>query len=323
MRELNSICIVIPAFNEESSIERTLSAVLNQLGNLEANASVIIVNDGSVDQTLKIIKDLASKDQRINYLSFTRNFGHQTALRAGIDAANSDVVITMDADLQHPPELIPQMLKQWESGVDIVYGVRGSQEASESKKLGSKAYSWFLKSLADYPLVDRASDFRLIDRKVCKLVSSLDPEAVFLRGIIPWFGFKSAVVSYDEKQREDGTTRFSLRKMIQLAVMGMMSVSAKPLRLVFALGMGIALIAFIYGLYAIGVRLFTPYAVPGWTSILVSVLFIGGLQLAAIGILGEYLAKIFLKSLNRPTYVISEQKLDSVDLAPLSKVSHI
>lgn len=309
MRTLTSVCVVIPAFNEEELIEKTISEIFIQLNKIDAKCSLLVVDDGSTDTTLDIVKRLCKTEDRLNFLSFTRNFGHQAAIRAGLDSVDSEIIITMDADLQHPPELIPEMLSYWEEGFDIVYGIRKSQnEASSFKKLGSQAYTRFLKLVADYPLVEGSSDFRLIDKKVLQNIKKLDPEAVFLRGIVPWFGFNSAKVFYNEKLRKNGRSKYTLKKMLQLAVTGLMSVSTVPLRAIFAFGISISFLAFIYGIYAIFIRLFTTYAVPGWTSILVSILFIGGLQLAAIAILGEYLARIFLNSLKRPSYIIKEHK---------------
>ncbi len=303
------LSVVLPCYNEEGniiSIHSELSKTLHNIPTYE----IIFVNDGSSDNTLKNIKSLSEKDQRIKYISFSRNFGHQNALKAGMDKATGDCVISMDSDMQHPPHLIHEMINKWQEGFEVVYTIRKeSQNLAFIKKLTSKLFYRLLNSLTYINISDGAADFRLLDRKVINELKNYHENYLFLRGLIAWIGFKQVSIEYTEESRLSGDTKYTFRKMLNFALAGITSFSIKPLRLSIAFGVIIAGFAFIYAIFAIYQVLFTNKTVPGWSSILVSVLFLGGIQLIMIGILGEYLGKLFLENKRRPNYIISESNI--------------
>jgi dolichol-phosphate mannosyltransferase len=268
------------------------------------------VNDGSNDETLEEIKELRKKNSNIDYISFSRNFGHQQAIKAGIDHANADAVITMDADLQHPPELIPEFIEFWENGYDIINSKHcNSEKQSYLKKITSKSFYTLLNLLSYVKIESGTADFRLIDKKVLKQLRRLNEQNLFIRGIIPWIGFKQYTLKYSPGERKFGKTKYTVRKMCSLAINGITSFSIKPLRISIFFGLVLSIIAIIYMMYALYIGLFTDKAIKGWTSVIVSVLFIGGLQLLMLGIIGEYLGKLFLENKKRPNYIIEQIKI--------------
>lgn len=307
----NLISIVIPTFNEEGNIEvlySQLKAVLLQLS--ITNFEIIYVNDGSSDDSLEKIKILSQKDERVKFISFSRNFGHQNALKAGLDHAQGDAVISMDADLQHPPLLISEMIRLWQDGNQVVYSIRkDGKELSFFKKTTSKLFYKLVNYLSDTKLEEGTADFRLLDKKVVKSLRQFNESNLFFRGIIPTLGFKQIGIPYLPQERFSGTTKYSFSKMLKFALTGITSSSAKPLYFSIYLGLFFAAIAFIYGIYAIYISIFTNDAVHGWTSLIASILFIGGLQLIMMGIVGVYLGKLFTQSKNRPNYIIDEKTL--------------
>jgi dolichol-phosphate mannosyltransferase len=268
------------------------------------------VDDGSKDETLEEIKVLWKQNSNIDFISFSRNFGHQQAIKAGIDHADADAVITMDADLQHPPELIPEFIKFWEQGFDVINS-RNSYIKNQSlfKKITSKSFYALLNLLSYVKIESGTADFRLIDKKVLKQLRKLNEQNLFLRGTIPWLGFKQFTIEYSPDERKFGQTKYTLQKMFSLAVAGITSFSIKPLRISIIFGLILSVLAIVYMMYALYIGLFTDKAIEGWTSVIVSVLFIGGLQLLMLGIIGEYLGKLFLENKKRPTYIIDQIKI--------------
>jgi dolichol-phosphate mannosyltransferase len=307
----NLISIVIPSFNEEGNIEVLYSQLKDVLLLLSiTNFEIIYVNDGSSDDSLEKIKTLSITDERVKFISFSRNFGHQNALKAGLDYAQGDAVISMDADLQHPPALIPEMIRLWQDGNQVVYSIRkDGKELSFLKKTTSKFFYKLINYLSDTKLEEGTADFRLLDKKVVKALKQYNESNLFFRGIIPTLGFKQIGIPYQPQERFSGTTKYSFSKMLKFALTGITSSSAKPLYFSIYLGLFFAVIAFLYGIYAIYVSLFTNDAVLGWTSLIASILFIGGLQLIMMGIVGVYLGKLFTQSKNRPNYIIDEKNL--------------
>jgi dolichol-phosphate mannosyltransferase len=307
----NLISIVIPTFNEEGNIEvlySQLKAVLLQLS--ITNFEIIYVNDGSSDDSLEKIKTLSLKDERVKFISFSRNFGHQNALKAGLDHAQGDAVISMDADLQHPPTLISEMIRLWQDGNEVVYSIRkDGKDLSLFKKTTSKLFYKLVNYLSDTKLEEGTADFRLLDKKVVKALRNFNESNLFFRGIIPTLGFKQIGIPYLPQERFSGTTKYSFSKMLKFALTGITSSSAKPLYFSIYLGLFFAAIAFLYGIYAIYISIFTNDAVHGWTSLIASILFIGGLQLIMMGIVGVYLGKLFTQSKNRPNYIIDEKTI--------------
>jgi glycosyltransferase involved in cell wall biosynthesis len=306
------ISIVIPTFNEEGNIEilyQKIAEVFKQI--THANFEVIYVNDGSSDGSLEKVKQLSQIDSRVKFISFSRNFGHQNALKAGLDYAQGDAVISMDADLQHPPALIPEMIRLWQEGKEVVYSIRkDGEELSFFKKMTSKLFYKIVNYLSDTKLEEGTADFRLLDKKVVVALKSYNESNLFYRGIIPTLGFRQIGIAYKPQERFSGKTKYSFSKMLRFALTGITSSSAKPLYFSIYLGLFFAAIAFLYGIYAIYISVFTNEAVLGWTSLIASILFIGGLQLIMMGIVGVYLGKLFTQSKNRPNYVIDEIKLE-------------
>jgi len=299
-----SVSVVIPCFNEKDNIEilyRHLSKVLEIYPELE----LIFVDDGSTDATLEAIRSVAEKDPGVRYISLSRNFGHQYALKAGLDHAGGDCVISMDADMQHPPELIPVMIEKWREGYEVVNTIRGDQKSlSASKKFSSGLFYFIINRLSSVEIKPGIADFRLLDRKVVDALKQFSENHIFLRGLIPWMGFRQTSVHFEPAERHKGTTKYTFTRMLRLALDGITSFSSRPLYLSIALGSIIAGIAFLYGIYAVYVHLFTDDALPGWTSITASVLFIGGIQLIMLGIIGIYLGKLFIENKKRPNYII-------------------
>jgi len=305
------ISIVVPSYNEENNViilGKRLKEVLVALGDFE----VIFVDDGSSDGTLSQLINLHQEDKRFRYYSFSRNFGHQQALRCGMEYATGDCVISMDADLQHPPELIPELVSKWKEGYDIVFTQRTEEDnLSFFKKFTSGIFYRLMNRLSDVDLEEGTADFRLVDKKAVDVIRNASESNLFMRGFISWIGFKQYKITYKAALRHSGTTKYSIRKMMGFALNGITSFSIKPLRFSIFAGLLISALAFFYAIYAIILYLFFPEkAVAGWASVLVSVLFMGGIQLLFLGVIGEYLGKLFIQSKNRPHYIIQASSAD-------------
>lgn len=302
------VSVVIPAFNEENNI-LPLTKQLKEV--LQDDFEVLFVDDGSTDSTLDVLKQLHQKDNRFRYLSFSRNFGHQNAIKCGIDYATGECIITMDADLQHPPSLIPEMISKWREGYDIVYTQRiEEKEISFFKRCSSSFFYSLMNKLSDVKLDPGSADFRLVDQRVAEVIRNTNESNLFIRGFVSWMGFRQHRITYHAAPRHSGKTKYSFRKMFSFALNGITSFSIKPLRFSIVMGMLISFFAFIYAMYAVVLYMFFPErAVAGWASVLVSVLFMGGIQLLFLGVLGEYLGKLFMQSKNRPTYIVKEKSL--------------
>jgi polyisoprenyl-phosphate glycosyltransferase len=304
-----TISLVVPCFNEEGNIEAIYQLIKNELDTF-VDFELVFVDDGSTDQTLPKIIQLSQQDSRVRYINLSRNFGHQNALKAGLDLATGDCVISLDADLQHPPRLIKEFIEKWQQGYEVVYSVRKSDpDLSIFKRLTSKLFYKFINFFSDTSIQEGAADFRLLDRKVVNVIKSLPENYLFIRGLTSWVGFHQIGIEYKPEKRFSGQTKYSLKRMIHFASSGITSFSTKPLRLSIYLGFFIAIVSFIYGLFAIYEAIFTSNVIQGWTSVIVSVLFIGGIQLIMIGILGEYLGKLFMENKRRPNYIVKETNL--------------
>jgi glycosyltransferase involved in cell wall biosynthesis len=288
------VSVVVPACDEAENL-------------VELAGRILFVDDGSEDGSLEVLRGLAKADLRIRYISFTRNFGHQNALKAGFDAARGACVITMDADLQHPPELLLLLVDRWRSGCDVVSTIRADDPGlPRPKLLASRFFYSLVNSLSEVPIRKGAADFRLLSRPVVDTLRFMPERDPFFRGLVPWTGFRQEEIPYTPAPRLHGATKYGFGKMLKLALDGITSFSVKPLRLTTALGAVISLFAFLYAVYALAMRLFTDSTAAGWTSILISVLFIGGIQLLSLGIIGEYLGKLFMESKGRPHYIVRE-----------------
>jgi dolichol-phosphate mannosyltransferase len=303
------ISVVIPAHNEEANLPVLLDQIRSALP--EGLHEIIVVDDGSTDDTLGVIKAASEPDRRIKYIGLSRNFGHQTALRAGLKGASGDCVITMDADLQHPPRLLSEMVAKWNEGFKIVLTVRKDVEnVSRFKRLTAALFYWLMNSVSDVSIDPGSADFRLLDRKVVDVINDLSEHDFFLRGIVPWVGFPVAKICYTPDQRLHGSTKYSLRKMISFALTGVVANSIQPLRLATIFAVFIAGLSGLYAVYAFSVFLTRGRVVPGWTSVALIVSLIGALQLLVLGVLGEYVGRILRETRKRPGYVISQSNLE-------------
>ncbi|MHC1704352.1 MAG: glycosyltransferase family 2 protein [Tenuifilaceae bacterium] len=301
------VSIVIPAFNEEGNI-RILSGKLQEILSNHPDYEIIFVDDGSSDNTLNILKDIHTANPQIRFLSFSRNFGHQNAIKAGLDYSSGNCVVIMDGDMQHPPELVAEMIDKWQAGYDIVYTLRKDDpKTGVFKKITASAFYKLMNKISDIDIEEGSADFMLLDRVVVDIVKNLDESPLFFRGLIRWVGFKKYGISYMPNERHWGKTKYSFTRMVKFAVTGITSFSVRPLYFSIQIGFIIAILSFLYAVYALYIRLFTDTTIPGWTSLLIIVSFIGGIQLIMIGILGEYVGKIFMAQKKRPNYIVKEK----------------
>ena len=304
---MKKISIVIPAFNEEGNlceIRKKINDVFTSLQNY--SYEIIFINDGSRDNTQTTIEDLAIKFPEVKFIEFSRNFGHQNAVKAGMDNADGNAVITMDADLQHPPELIPELINKWEQGYDVVYTIRKySDKISFFKRVTSSLFYSFLLKISDFELVKKgAADFRLLDRNVNDVIKEFNENDLFLRGLTGWIGFKQTGVEYTAKDRFSGKSNYNLKKMFSLAFSGITSFSTKPLYLAAYIGFAFTILSLlVYGIYVIYSFVIGTH-ISGWASLIMTVVFFGGMQLIMMGIIGMYLGKIFKQVKDRPNYII-------------------
>ena len=303
------LSVVVPCFDEEAVIREThrrLVAILETVPELDFE--LVYVDDGSRDATLEVLRELRHTDARVRVVALSRNFGHQIAVTAGLQQAAGQVVVIIDADLQDPPEVIPEMLDRWREGVDIAYGVRtGRDGETVFKRWTASAYYRLLDRLTDISIPLDTGDFRLMDRAVVDAFLTMPERDRFVRGMVAWTGFRQEPVPYRRAARAAGETKYPIRKMVRLAMDGIVSFSLAPLRLatwlgLLALGLAAAGIA-----YAVVLRLFTAAWVPGWSLLLISILFLGGLQLVVLGILGEYVGRIYGEVKRRPLYLVKER----------------
>ncbi len=299
--------IVVPVYNEEEVLPVFYKRLRGSMDSLNDEYEIVFINDGSNDSSLKIIRGFQEKDRRIKILDFSRNFGHQAAITAGMDYAQGRAVVIIDADLQDPPEVIPSFIKKWKEGYDVVYGIRKERKGeSFFKKFSAAMFYRILRKLTDMNVPVDAGDFRLLNREVVEVLKRIRERNRYIRGLISWAGFKQIGVFYAREERFAGKTKYSLKKMLKLAIDGIISFSSFPLRIATYLGTGVAIASFIYTIYAIFIHFFTEQTVAGWTSLIVAILFIGGLQLICLGLLGEYIGRINDEAKKRPLYIIKK-----------------
>lgn len=303
------VSIVVPCYNEEEVISETyrrLSALALSQSSYEFE--LIFIDDGSRDRTLELLRAMSAEDERVKIVVFSRNFGHQLAVTAGMDEASGDAVVIIDADLQDPPDVIPEMLAKWNQGYAVVYGVRTERRGESGfKRLTAHLFYRLLNALSDTPIPLDTGDFRLVDRAVVNTLGTMNERDRFIRGMVSWVGFKQFPLGYQREQRFAGTTKYPLRKMLRFASDGVISFSTKPLRVAMLSGVASAGFACIGIIWALAVRLFDKGTVPGWAATIIAVLFLGGVQLVCTGILGEYVGRIYMQSKDRPLYIVSER----------------
>ena len=304
---MKKISVVIPAHNEEGNISLIYQRIKEVFSKLENyRFEIIFVNDGSRDNTQKVIEDLAQNHEEVKYIEFSRNFGHQPAVKAGMDCSIGNAMISMDADLQHPPELIPELIKKWEEGFDIVFTIRTyPKQISAFKRNTSKLYYKFLTRISDVNLSEGGgSDFRLMDASVVDVVRNMNEADILLRGLSNWMGFRRVGIPFTAGERASGESSYDLKKMMRFAFTGITAFSVKPLYLAAYLGFIFSAIAAVgYGTYVIH-SFIAGTEISGWASLIMTVVFFGGVQLIIMGIMGIYLGKIFKQVKERPNYII-------------------
>lgn len=307
---MKKISIVLPIYNEEAVIATSyarIKKVMEELENYEYE--IIGVNDGSNDKTLQILEEITERDEKLKILSFARNFGHQAAVTAGLKYVTGDAIVIIDADLQDPPELLPEMLALWEDGNEVIYGKRKIRKGESAfKLLTAKMFYTMLNTLSDVEIPKDTGDFRLVDRKVVDVVNSMPEHNKFLRGLFSWVGFKQKAYLYDRQERYAGKTKYPFKKMWKLATDGIISFSTKPLKLVGGLGFLTIILSIGILMYSLISYLFKlNNLIPGWTSIMVAITLFSGVQLLSVWIISEYIARIYDETRNRPQYIIDKK----------------
>ena len=303
---MKRISIVVPVYNEEENIEHFAQSVAEVMESLPYAYEILFIDDGSRDRSREVLRELGARDAHVQSIFLARNSGHQIALTCGTDHADGDAVVTMDGDMQHPPELLPVLLSKWEEGFEIVQTVRLTTEgASLFKRLTSKYYYRLLNALSDVEIQEGGSDFRLMDRKAVLALRRYREHARFIRGIVGSMGFRKTTVEFVAHERFAGYSKFSLHKMISFALDGILAYSVQPLRIAFYAGLLSALLAVLLFLHVLFETL-SGATVPGWSTIVVCSLFFGGMQMMLLGICGEYIARILQEVKNRPLYLIAQ-----------------
>ncbi len=308
------LSVVTPAFNEAEGLPKLIEELTAVLEPLAEEYEIVVVDDGSSDDTLHVLSELNRADPRVRWIGLSRNFGHQAALVAGLEAARGDVVISMDADLQHPPALLPEMVRHWREGTDVVYTVKRSTSGAFS--LGRRLLMWagyaVLRVVSGMNLQFGQSDFRLLDRAVVDALIAIPEREKFLRGLVDWIGFRQMGIEYEPQARFAGEEKYTFGQLLRLVTTGVFAFSIVPLRVFSAAGFTIAALAFAYGVFAMAAGAYAlatgdvGVSPPGWASIAAAISFLGGLQLIGIGLLGEYVGRVYDQTKGRPTYVVRE-----------------
>jgi len=308
LREVRLLSIMVPVFNEDSAIDGFYLRLLQALAPLGVEIEIVFIDDGSTDGTRGKLRDLNRRDPRVRMIGFTRNFGKEAALAAGIDHVRGDVVVPIDVDLQDPPDLIPQFLERWREGYDIVYGTRTDRQSDTRLKRASAGffYRWFNR-LASSPIPNDTGDFRLLDKRVVEALRRLPERNRFTKGLFAWVGFRSIGVPYRRETRAAGRSKFAFWRLWVLALDGITGFSTLPLRIWTFVGAFIAFLSLAYGAFIVVRALVNGIDVPGYASTMTVILFLGGIQLITLGVIGEYVSRLFIESKQRPLYLIDEE----------------
>ncbi|WP_195972256.1 glycosyltransferase family 2 protein [Clostridium thermobutyricum] len=304
----NLISVIVPMYFEELVARECYNRLKSVMESIDSyDYEIIFINDGSTDKTLDILKDISRENEKVKVINFARNFGHQVAVTAGLFNCSGDAVVIIDADLQDPPELIPQMINKWNEGYEVVYGKRGKRKGESKFKLITAKYFYrFLAKMSDIKIPKDTGDFRLIDKSVVKAFREMPEQNRFIRGMISWIGFNQTYIEYTRDERFAGETKYPLSKMIKFASDGIISFSSKPLKLMSAFGFFSIFISFLIFIYAL-ISKFIFSASIGWTSLISVMTFFGGVQILSLGIIGEYIGRIYDESKNRPLYIIKDK----------------
>jgi len=307
-----TVSFVLPVHNEEGSLQelrRRLGAVMDQL---EVPCEAILVDDGSFDRSADMVREIRGEDDRFKLVVFSRNFGHQAAITAGLDLCAGDAAVVMDADLQHPPEIVPEMFSLWREGFEVVNAVREDRSGETPfKRLSARAFYWLLRRLAQIDMSPNVGDFRLVDRKALNAFMSMRESTRYLRGMFSWIGFRQTTLPYEYHDRFAGEPKYTLRRMVRLAVNGIVSFSNVPLEIALHVGFFVAALSFLAGIVDLVATLFSANTAPGWLSIVITVSFLGGFQLFILGVIGIYLSRMYEEIKNRPLYLVRE--LEGID----------
>ncbi|MDX2001583.1 MAG: glycosyltransferase family 2 protein [Chitinophagales bacterium] len=305
------LSIVIPIYNEEKNIHLLYERLNKVCAAITDSYELVFVNDGSRDLSEVLIKELAAKDPRVKFIIFSRNFGHQIAVTAGLDHTKGDAVVIIDADLQDPPELINDLYEKLKAGYQVVYAKRRSRQGEGlMKKITAKYFYRILKSITSVEIPVDTGDFRIIDRKIVEYLKKMPEQHKFLRGQISWIGFNQTYIEYDRAERHGGKTGYTYKKMIRFALDGITSFSDLPLKFATFAGFFISGISFLLIIYALFAKAYDPQYQRGWASTIISILFIGGVQLIGIGIIGEYMSRLSQNIRNRPLYILKDTNID-------------
>ncbi|WP_046246081.1 glycosyltransferase family 2 protein [Hymenobacter terrenus] len=306
------ISVVIPIYNEEANIVALHRRVKGVLEAMEVSYEFVFVNDGSRDRSLELLLELAARDPQVGYIDLSRNFGHQIAVTAGLDATRGQAVVIIDADLQDPPELIPSLYAKMQVGYEVVYAKRRSRQGeSAAKKFTARLFYRILARITSVSIPVDTGDFRIISRKVVEGLKKMPEQNKFLRGQISWIGYRQTFVEYDRAERAGGETGYTYRKMIRLALDGITAFSDAPLKFATLSGFLVSGIAFLVMLYTLYSRFISHDYEPGWASLMISILFLGGVQLIAVGIIGEYIARLSANVRQRPLYLVADTNIPS------------
>lgn len=297
---------IVPVYNEQETLHTLYERLLSVMEQLDGSAEVIFVDDGSEDDSFDRMIEISLRDPRFKVLQLSRNFGHQTAITAGLDFAAGNAVVVMDSDLQDPPEIVLTMAQRWREGFDVVYAIRRERIGENRfKRFTAARFYRLLRRLTDVEIPVDVGDFRLVDRKALEAYKTMRENDRFVRGMFSWVGFRQTGVMYDRGERFAGETKYPLRKMMNFAIDGIVSFSNAPLRLALALGFAVSVISFLYGIVAIALKLSGAFTVPGWTSIMFVASFLGGVQLIVLGVVGEYVGRIYVETKRRPLYIVN------------------
>lgn len=317
------ITLVVPVMDEEEAIFPFVSAIDQEVRLPGISLEILFIDDGSTDGTIEQLKGAAQQDPRIRWLQLSRNFGKEAAMTAGLDAARGDAIIPMDVDLQDPPELIAEFVRLWrDGGYDVVYGVRTSRdEDTRQKRTSANLFYRLFNRIAQTPIPDNAGDYRLLDRRVVEAMKRLPERNRFMKGLFAWVGYRSIGVPYSRPSRQVGSTKFNFWKLWNFALDGVVGFSTLPLRVWSYIGGGVALLAFLYAVVIVAKALIFGRDTPGYASVMSAVLFFGGMQLLSIGILGEYVARLFVEVKQRPLYLIAEDSRQASAPEPTEPVA--
>jgi glycosyltransferase involved in cell wall biosynthesis len=300
------LSVVVPCYNEAEALPALYAALVRELRHVDASADIILVDDGSTDGTLPCIRGLAAADQAVRYVALSRNFGKESAMLAGLHEASGDAVIIMDADLQHPPDLLAQMWSSFEAGADQVVARRTREGDPWNRTLSARLYYRFVNAFIDVQLVDGAGDFRLMSRRVVDAVLAIPETNRFSKGLFEWVGYEKRYVDYRNATRSAGKSKWSLRHLIDYAVDGVISFNDRPLRAAIYAGMSLVAVAVLYMIWVIGASLFFGVSTPGYTTLLTAITLFGGVQMITLGVIGEYVGRIYRETKRRPHFFVSE-----------------